>query len=58
MIGLKGLVTGGFVTVDNNGVVEPVVDESKRLQIQMNLQQSSSSLDAMNQVIDRVNSGG
>ena len=33
MIGLRGLVTGGYVTVDDDGVVAPVTDESQRLQI-------------------------
>ena len=58
MSGLHGLVTGGFVTVDNNGNVEPVLEESQRLQIQMNHQQANSSLEAMNNVLNRVDNGG
>jgi len=55
MFGLQGLIQQGFIKVNRDGTVDPILDEAQRNQLAKDYAETHDAKDAINQVISGVN---
>ena len=55
MHGLQALIREGFIKVNRDGTVEPILDEAQRIQLATNYAQTHDPKEAIQQVIGGVN---